>query len=70
MTGDYYLKNVIKDKNIQKATLVKRIKRENVSNMAFTKAKEMTEYVSMFNDGIDDIRNDGTLDRIIKKIIF
>ncbi len=37
--------------------------------MAFTKAKEMTEYVSMFNDGIDDIRNDGTLDRIIKKYI-
>jgi len=69
MTGDYYLKNVIEDKNIEKATLIKRIKRENVSNMAFTKAKEMTGYISMFNDGMDSIRKDGTLDRIIKKYI-
>jgi len=69
MTGDYYLKNIVKDKNIVKASFKKVVKRDNVSNMAFTNAKNMDIYIQIFNEGIAALHHDGALDRIMAKYV-
>lgn len=69
MTGDYYLSNVVAGKQVVKASYKKVVRRDNVSNMAYTKAKDMSSYMEVFNRGMQHIREDGTLDAIVKKYL-
>lgn len=69
MTGDYYLKNIVGSGKVRKASFRKVVKRENVSNMAYTKVRDMNKYIEMFNRGYEEIKKDGTLNKIIKKYL-
>lgn len=68
-SGDYHLNSSLKGQGLERAAYVETIHRENVSNMAFSRAKDLSDVIGIFNEGFREIQQDGTLDRIVKKYI-
>lgn len=68
-SGDYHLNSSLKGQGIERTAYVETVRRENVSNMAFTRAKDMSAVIELFNAGFRELQQDGTLDHIVKKYI-
>lgn len=68
-SGDYHLANALKGKGIERSPYVETVRRENVSNMAFTKARDLSAVSALFDEGFREITRDGTLDRIVRKYV-
>lgn len=68
-SGDYHLNSSQKGQGLQRGSYVETVHRENVSNMAFTRARDMGDVIGIFNEGFKELQQDGTLDRIVKKYI-
>jgi len=68
-SGDYHLAATLKGQGIQRAPYVETVRRENVSNMAFTRARDLSAVSRLFDEGFREISRDGTLERIVRKYV-
>lgn len=68
-SGDYHLNSRMKGKGVERSGYVETVRRENVSNMAFTKTRDLSTVAALFDAGFLELQRDGTLDRIVKKYI-
>ncbi len=68
-SGDYHLNTTLKGKGVERAAYIETVRRENVSNMAFTRARDLNSVITIFNEGFKALEQDGTLARIVKKYI-
>jgi len=68
-SGDFFLSNMQGGTNIVRSPYVETVARENVSNIGFTRCRDMSDAIRMFDEGFAEIKKDGTLDRIVKKYI-
>lgn len=68
-SGDYHLNSRLKGQGLERSGYVETVRRENVSNMAFTKARDLSAVIALFNGSFQELQKDGTVDRIVKKYI-
>ncbi len=68
-SGDYHLNTHLKGQGLERAAYVETVSRENVSNMGFTRVRDLSSIITIFNEGFNDLKKDGTLDSIVKKYI-
>ena len=67
-TGSYYIKNNNIENQVRKQNF--KLKGEGIdSKIGFCKAKDLSEYMKIYEDGISSLKKDGTLDKIVAKYI-
>lgn len=68
-SGDYHMNTTFKGQGILRAPYVEVVRRENVSNMAFTRTRDMQPIITIFNEGFRELKQEGVVERIEKKYI-